>query len=46
VKLAMTHHALAAAEQGNNPLSLKQKLEELEAVGANLGKFYMSLPAS
>ncbi|ADW67113.1 hypothetical protein [Granulicella tundricola] len=39
VKLAMTHHALAAAAQDNNPESLKDKLSELEAAGSNLGKF-------
>ena len=45
VKLALTHHALAADAQHNNPESLKEKLGELSAAGVNLGKFYSSLPA-
>jgi hypothetical protein len=43
VKLELTHHALAADAQGNNPESLKSKLGELEAAGNNLGKFYSTL---
>lgn len=43
LKLALTHHALAAEAQGNNPESLKQKLGDLETAGASLGKFYSSL---
>jgi hypothetical protein len=42
-KLALTHHALAADAQGNNPESLKQRLGELQAAGESLGKFYSSL---
>lgn len=42
--LAMTHHALAAEAQHNNPESLKEKLSELADVGSSLGKFYSSLP--
>jgi len=42
-RLEMTHHAFAADAQGNNPESYKQKLAELEAAGADLGKFYSSL---
>ena len=42
-KLELTHHALSAAAQGNNPESLKQKLAELEAAGAEIGKFYSNL---
>ncbi len=42
-KLALTHHALAADAQGNNPESLRQRLSDLAAAGANLGKFYSSL---
>ena len=42
-RLYLTHHALAAAAQGNDPESLKQKLGDLEAVGENLGRFYSSL---
>jgi hypothetical protein len=38
IKLEMTHHALAAAAQGNNPESLQQKLSDLESAGAGLGK--------
>ena len=44
VRLALTHHALAADAQGNNPESLTSKLAELAAAGSNLGKFYSSLP--
>jgi hypothetical protein len=44
VRLELTHHALAAEVQGNNPESLKQKLADVEAAGGDLGKFYSSLP--
>jgi hypothetical protein len=44
--LALTHQALAAAAQGNDPESIKQKIAELEAAGQDLGKFYQSLPTS
>jgi hypothetical protein len=43
-RLALTHHALAADAQGNNPESLTGKLEELAAAGSSLGKFYSSPP--
>jgi hypothetical protein len=43
VKLELTHHALAAELQGNNPESIKQKFADLGAAGGNLGKFYSSL---
>lgn len=43
VKLELTHHALAAELQGNNPESIKQKLGDLGTAGGNLGKFYSSL---
>ncbi len=43
VNLEMTHHALAAAAQDNNPESLTQKLKDLSAAGESLGKFYSSL---
>jgi hypothetical protein len=43
VNLEMTHHALAAAAQGNNPESLTQRLKDLSAAGESLGKFYSSL---
>lgn len=45
-KLALTHHALAAEAQHNNPESLKDKLAELAEVGNKLGKFYSSLPTN
>lgn len=45
-KLALTHHALAAEAQGNNPETLKDKLAELADAGSNLGKFYSSLPTN
>jgi hypothetical protein len=43
LNLELTHHAFAADLQGNNPSSIKQKLADLEAAGADLGKFYASL---
>jgi hypothetical protein len=43
VKLELTHHALAAELQGNNPESIKQKIGDLGAAGGSLGKFYSSL---
>jgi hypothetical protein len=43
LKLELTHHALAADAQGNNPESLKSKMVDLAAAGNNLGKFYSSL---
>jgi hypothetical protein len=42
-RLELTHHALAVEAQGNNPASMKQKLADLEAAGAGLRKFYLSL---
>ncbi len=45
-KLALTHHALVAEAQHNNPETLKDKLAELSDVGSNLGKFYSSLPTN
>jgi hypothetical protein len=42
--LAMTHQALAAAAQGNNPESISQKITELAAAGKDLNNFYKSLP--
>jgi hypothetical protein len=42
--LAMTHQALAAAAQGNNPESISQKIAELEAAGKTLSNYYSSLP--
>jgi hypothetical protein len=45
-KLALTHHALAAAAQNNNPESLRDRIAELEAAAQRLSKFYSSLPGS
>jgi hypothetical protein len=44
VKLYLTHHALVADAQNNNPESLKAKIGDLAAAGNDLGKFYSSLP--
>lgn len=46
VKLALTHHALAAEAQHNNPETLKDKLADLAAAGKSLGTFYSSLPTN
>jgi hypothetical protein len=43
VKLRLTHQALAAAAQGNNPGSLKESIAELQAAGKDLSSFYKSL---
>jgi hypothetical protein len=43
VNFELTHQALAAAAQGNNPESLSQKIAELAAAGQDLGNFYKSL---
>ncbi len=42
--LAMTHQALAAAVQGNNPESISQKIAGLAAAGHDLNVYYKSLP--
>lgn len=44
--LELTHQALAAAAQGNNPESIAQKIAELQAAGKDLGAYYKSLPAT
>ena len=44
--LELTHQALAAAAQGNDPESIKQKIADLEAAGQSLASFYSSLPTS
>jgi hypothetical protein len=44
--LALTHHALAAEAQNNNPETLKDKLSDLASMGNALGKFYSSLPTN
>lgn len=41
--LKLTHHALAAAAQGNNPGSLRQYIAELTAEGQSLASYYQSL---
>ncbi len=46
VKLALTHHALAAEAQRNNSELLKEKLGDLAEAGNNLGNFYSSLPTN
>jgi hypothetical protein len=46
VKLRLTHQALAAAAQGNNPGSLTTTIAELQAAGKDLSTFYKSLLAS
>ena len=46
INLYLTHHALAAVAQGNNPVALKSRLADLEAAGSNLGTFYSSLPTN
>jgi hypothetical protein len=42
--LALTHQALAAAAQGNNPESIQSKIADLAAAGHDLSTFYKSLP--
>jgi hypothetical protein len=44
--LALTHQALAAAAQGNNPESISQKIAELAAAGRDLSTYYKSLPST
>jgi hypothetical protein len=44
--LDLTHQALAAAAQGNDPETIKEKLADLEAAGQSLASFYSSLPSS
>ena len=44
--LDLTHQALAAAAQGNNPESIKQKITDLSAAGQSLATFYKSLSAT
>lgn len=46
LNLELTHHALAAAAQGNNPEKFTQKLGDLAAAGESLGKFYSSLSSA
>lgn len=41
--LEMTHQALAAAAQGNNPESISQKIAELAAAGKDLSNYYKVL---
>lgn len=42
-RLALTHHALAAAAQGNNPEGLRARIADLEAAGENLAHYYQGL---
>lgn len=44
--LALTHTALAAAAQGNNPETLKEKLAELSGAASDLGRFYGTLSSN
>jgi len=44
VRLALTHHALTAAAQGNNPEALTARLGEVMAAGSALTTYYKSLP--
>ena len=44
--LALTHHALAAAAQGNNPENFRQKIGDLVAAGQQLANYYQSLPTT
>jgi hypothetical protein len=44
--LELTHQALAAAAQGNDPESIKQKIADLEAAGQSLATYYSSLPVN
>ena len=46
VTLVLTHQALAAAAQNNNPESLSQKIADLQAAGTELGNYYNSLAAT
>jgi hypothetical protein len=46
VELSLTHHALAAAAQGNNPESIKQHLVDLLGAAKDLSNYYKSLPTS
>jgi hypothetical protein len=46
VKLVLTHQALAAAAQGNNPESLQQKIADLSAAGSDLKNYYKTLQAT
>ena len=44
--LALTHQALAAAAQGNNPESISLKIADLLAAGRDLETYYKSLPTT
>jgi hypothetical protein len=45
VRLALTHHALAAAAQGNNPETITARLGDVLDAGNELKTYYKSLPA-
>lgn len=42
--LALTHHALAAAAQSNNPEAMRARIADLTAQGQSLARYYQSLP--
>jgi hypothetical protein len=44
-RLALTHHALAAAALGKDTEALNARIADLAAAGEDLGKFYGSLPS-
>ncbi len=43
--LALTHHALAAAAQHNNPVSLADRIRDLQNAEGELATFYKSVEA-
>jgi hypothetical protein len=45
-KMAMAHHALAYAANGDNSISLASRIADLEAAAQNLASFYATLPTS
>jgi hypothetical protein len=45
-KLAVTHHALAAAATSKNDASLQARIADLRASAENLANFYESLSSS
>jgi hypothetical protein len=44
--LSLTHHAFAAAAQGNNPESVSQYISDLSAEGQSLAAYYQSLSST
>ncbi|HEY6373970.1 MAG TPA: hypothetical protein VIX90_00460 [Edaphobacter sp.] len=45
-QLALTHHALAAAAQNTNAVTLQQRIDDLRAAAERLARFYFSLPTT